>query len=227
MTVIILTACASAGGPQSGNPPISLIPMYGYPEIEKSAAFKKADEEFIKGVVGTEVSREEASKGFAGWGWKLLSNGDAANAMRRFNQSWLLNPNNYQPYWGFGALLLAQRKPSEAATHFEKALSLINEESEKPRLLSDASRAYSVQGAFATDKMMAEGFFGKANSLLDEATKLNPKYGNAYRNWAMSLYYQGNYEKAWDMVKNSRGLAGEELSSDFINMLTKKMPEPK
>ena len=41
ITVIILTACASAGGPQSGNPPISLIPMYGYPEIEKSAALKR------------------------------------------------------------------------------------------------------------------------------------------------------------------------------------------
>jgi Flp pilus assembly protein TadD len=170
----ILAACASAGAPQSGNPPLNLIPMYGYPKIEKSAALKKADDDFIKAVVGTAGSREEVSRGFAGEGWRHLGNGDAANAMRRFNQSWLLNPNNYQPYWGFGALLLAQRKPSEAATHFEKALSLINEESEKPRLLSDASRAYSAQGAFAADKMMAEVFFGKANSLLDEATKLNP-----------------------------------------------------
>jgi len=215
------------GGAQSGNPPLNLIPMYGYPEIEKPEALKKSDEDFIRSVVGTEESREEVSKRFAGEGWRLLSNGDAANAMRRFNQSWLLNPNYYQPYWGFGALLLAQRKPSEAATHFEKALSLINEESEKPRLLSDTSRAYTVQGALATDKMKAEEYFGKANLLLDEAVTLNPKYGNAYRNWAMSLYYQGNYEKAWTMVRNSRGLAGQELSSDFINMLSKQMPEPK
>lgn len=227
VTAIMLTAYASAGGAQSGRPPLNLIPMYGYPDIEKPEALKKVDEDFIKAVVGTERSREEVSKGFAGEGWRLLGNGDAANAMRRFNQSWLLNPNNYQPYWGFGVLLFAQRKPSEAATHFEKALSLINEENEKPRLLSDASRAYSVQGASATDKMKAEELFGKANSLLSEAIKLNPKYGNAYRNWAMSLYYEGNYEKAWDMVKASRGLAGEELASDFINMLSKQMPEPK
>jgi len=227
IAAIVLTAYASAGEAQSGKPPLNLIPMYGYPEAVKTEAHKKSDEDFINSVSGTEGSRAIAAKGFAGEGWKYLSKGDAANAMRRFNQSWLLNPNDCQPYWGFAVVLFAQRKPSEAAIHFEKALSLIDEESEKPRLLSDASRAYSVQGAFATDKIKAKEFFEKANSLLDEAIKLNPKYGSAYRNWAMSLYYEGNYEKAWDMVRNSRGLAGEELSSDFIDMLSKKMPEPK
>jgi tetratricopeptide (TPR) repeat protein len=226
-TAIAVTAYASVGKAQSSNPPLNLLPMYGYPDIEKPAALKKADEEFIKEVVGKEGAREEAGKRFAGEAWRHLSKGDGANAMRRFNQSWLLNPNSYHPYWGFGVLLLALRKPSEAATHFEKALSLIDEEGERPRLLSDASKAYSIQGAQATDKMKAGEFFGTANSLLNEAIKLDPKYGNAYRNWAVSLYYEGNYEKAWEMVKNSRGLGGQELSSDFINMLSEKMPEPK
>jgi tetratricopeptide (TPR) repeat protein len=227
VTAFILTAYACPGGAQSVKPPLNLIPMYGYPDIEKPEALKKVDEDFIKAVVGTDRSREEVSKGFAGEGWRNLSNGDAANAMRRFNQSWLLNPNNYQPYWGFGALLFAQRKPSEAATHYEKALSLINEESEKPRLLSDAARAYSMQGFIATDKMKSEEFFGKANSLFAEAIKLDPQYGNAYRYWAMSLSVEGNYKMAWDIVQKSRALGGDVVSSDFIDALSKKMPEPK
>ena len=226
VTAIILTAYATAGGAQSGQLPLNLIPMYGYPDIEKPEALKKLDEDFIRSVVGTEGSREEVSKSFSGEAWRLLRNGDAANAMRRFNQSWLLNPNNYQPYWGFGALLFAQRKPSQAAMHYEKALSLINEEGEKPRLLNDAARAYSMQGFTATDKMKSEGFFAKANSLFNEAITLDPKYENAYRDWAMSLYLEGNYKTAWDVVKKSRGLGGEPLPSDFIDALSKKMLEP-
>jgi len=37
-----------------------------------------------------------------------MSEGNLDYAMRRYNQSWLLNPNNYQPYWGFGRILLQQ-----------------------------------------------------------------------------------------------------------------------
>jgi tetratricopeptide (TPR) repeat protein len=225
-TAIVLTACASPGGPQGDDSSSNLIPMYGHPAIEKSAAQKKADEDFIKTASGAEGSREKASKAFAAEGWRLLQRGDTASSMRRFNQSWLLNPNDYLPYWGFGALLFAQRKPSDAATHFEKALSLITEGSEKPRLLRDASRAYTAQGAEATDKKKAEEFFGKANLLLDEAITLNPTYGSAYGIWAISLYYEGNYLKAWAMVKQARGLPGADISSAFINMLSKKLPEP-
>jgi len=43
-----LKARVLLGGPQGVDSPANLIPMYGYPEIEKSAAQKKADEDFIK-----------------------------------------------------------------------------------------------------------------------------------------------------------------------------------
>ena len=232
-TAIILSACVSAGGPQSSNPHSNLIPMYGRPEIQISAALKKADEDFIKAVVAAEGSREKASKGFAEEGWRNLINGDAANAMRRFNQSWLLNPNYYQPYQGFGVLLLEKNKAAEAIPHFEKALSLIDEDGEKPRLLSNTARAYSIradsiQGPTATDQILAVEFFEKANSLFSEAIKLDPQFGYAYRAWAVSLYREGKYESAWGMVKKLRELGGSDLPpTDFIDALSEKMPEPK
>ncbi len=225
MTAVILTAFALVGEAQTGNPPLSLIPMYGYPDIEKPAALKKADEDFIKAVVG-ERSREEVSKDFAGEGWRLLRIGDAANAMRRFNQSWLLNPNYYQPYWGFGAILFAQRKAAEAAAHYARALSLIDAEGEKPRLLSDAGRAYSMQGFIAAEKTKSEESFARANSLFKEAMDLDPHYANAYRYWAMSLYLEGNYERAWAIVRKSRDLGDHVMPSDFVDALSRKMPEP-
>ena len=56
-------------------------------------------------MVTNSGSREKASKEFAGKAWLEISKGHEANAMRRFNQAWLLNPKYYQPYWGFGVLL--------------------------------------------------------------------------------------------------------------------------
>ena len=35
-------------------------------------------------------------------------------AIDEFNRAWLLNPKNYQAFWGFGAVLSEQRKLAEA-----------------------------------------------------------------------------------------------------------------
>jgi hypothetical protein len=43
----------------------------------------------------------------------------------------------------------------------------------------------------------------------------------------MSLYVEGNYKMAWDIVRKSRDLGGDVHSSDFIDALSIKMPEPK
>jgi tetratricopeptide (TPR) repeat protein len=228
LAVSLLTACVSTGAVQRTAPPdLSLIPMYGYPEIEKPELLKKVDDDFIKSVVGPNESREEVSKQFAGEGWQYYREGDLSNAMRRFNQAWLLDPNNYLPYWGFGILLFAQRKSSEAIPHLEKALSLLDNEGAKPPLLSDTARAYSSQATRTGDKAKADVLFRKANSMLSEATTLDPKFGKAYRDWAISLFLEGNYKKAWEMVKISRGLPGQELSPTFVKELSSKMPEPK
>ena len=66
VTAIVLTACASPGGPQGGDSQPDPIPMYGFPEVEKSAAQKKADEDFIKTVSVTEGSREKGEQGICG-----------------------------------------------------------------------------------------------------------------------------------------------------------------
>lgn len=232
LVAIMLSACASPfyrSITGADNKPINLIPMYGHPKIEKTAGQKNADDRFIKTVSDNSGSREKASKEFAAEGGKYLQKGDSANAMRRFNQSWLLDPANYLAYWGFGALLLAQDKAAEAASHFDKALSLIDDDRQKPRLLVDSAKAYANQGGalIKTDKVKSEELFGKANSLIEEALKLDPQYGNAYRFGALIYYYQGNYEKAWEIVKRSRALDAYDFRPNFIEALSKEMKKPK
>jgi len=201
--------------------------MYGYPNIEKTTAQKKADKTFIETVTKKSGSREKASIEFAGEAWRNYKAGDYSTAMRRFNQSWLLNPENYFASWGFGSLLFDQGKTDEAIIHYDKALSAIDNDEEKPRLLTDAARAYSKKAFTEADKLKSKEFFRKTNSLYKEALTLDPYYDNAYRDWPRSLYLEGNYKKAWEVIKQSRTLGSREISRDFIDILSKKMPEPK
>ncbi|MCL2076570.1 MAG: hypothetical protein FWH15_09095 [Betaproteobacteria bacterium] len=83
---------------------------------------EKADEDLIAGTSATFGSRENASKMFVERGYKLYNEGKVGMATRRFNQAWLLDPNNPMVYTGFAAVLQAQRKHCEAMSHMEKSL---------------------------------------------------------------------------------------------------------
>lgn len=235
--------------PQSEEIEINLIPMYGYPDIEKNAWQKKMDEQFIRCVVADNSTAQssvstvastptsscpnpfptkaQASNAMANLGWKYLRSGDGATAMKRFNQAWLLNENNYQAFWGFGTLSAMQNKLDKGISYFEKALSLLDNENQRSRLLNDTAEAYSMQGAYQTDKTKSQASFARANALLEEAVKLALQNSNIYITWAISLYREENYPKSWEMVKKARSLSGRTIPPNFIEALTKKMPEPR
>lgn len=97
MSLIAVSGCAT--GPTEQR--IDNIPMYGQPEIPRPDFLKKADEDFIKQATSAIGSREAASKAWYAEAERFMSQGNLDFAMRRYNQSWLLDPNNYQPYWGF------------------------------------------------------------------------------------------------------------------------------
>lgn len=228
LAAVLLSACASPYSSKIGADynPINLIPMYGYPDIEKTEDQKKADDRFIKTFSG---SRKKASKEFASRGWYYLQQGDRATSMQRFNQSWLLEPGYYWPYWGFGVLLKLEGRAADAAPHFDKALSLIeDDDKDKPRLLLDAADAYAIQGRHAriNNKMKSGEFFQKAGSLIDEAITMDPQFDGAFRVGAEIYYDQGNYKKAWELVKKSRTSGSSDIDHKFIEKLSREMQEP-
>ena len=210
--------------------PINTIPMYGYPTITKTKKQEEADEEFIRSVTLEFGSREKASKNFSIWGWTEHTKGNYAEAMKRFNQSWLLDKNYYQPYWGFGAIALVKNKPSEAFPYFEKSLKLIDDEKERPKLLVETARSYAWEGHVLksiNQPIEAEKFLNKAISLIDESLKLDPKNGRAYYFGVQAYRSQGNYKKAWEMVEKARKEANYEFDEKLITTLTKEMSKQK
>ncbi|MEX8496392.1 MAG: hypothetical protein AB3X41_01985 [Leptothrix ochracea] len=210
--------------------PLHLIPMYGDPDLKKSQRLLDADARFIAAVESS-GTRHQGSRGFSAQGWQRLQAGEADVAMRRFNQAWLLDPDDYIPYWGFGALLSARHDFLAAIEHYQKALVLLSASgdlSEKHRLLTDAARAYALQGFEEKEKDpgLAKAHIDQAHAMFSEAIQRVPTYGNAYRTWAVVLYVEGDFARSWQMVKTLRQLGESEPPAAFIEALSTKMTEP-
>ena len=229
LAVFVFSISFSGCGAHQGNSREDTVAMYGQPQIPRSEALKAADEDFIKRTTASYGgSREKASKVWWKEGDRYIGQGKLDAAMMRYNQSWLLNPNNYLPYWGFARVELERDRFDESIEHFEKAIQLCDDQYEKVALLSDAGVAYSFKAAQISQKdKLAERirYFKKANSYFKESADLDPTYGHVWKRWAQSLFREGNYSESWVKIKKAKSL-GVTGIDDFVQALTKAMPEP-
>lgn len=170
-------------------------------------------------------SREKACAAFLNNGFAYYRKDDLANAMRRFNQAWLLNPQSAKVYWGFGTVLHDQGKNCEAMQMIDKALNL------KPPTTQgfypDAGRIITLC-AVSDKTISAEAkakLIERSESLYREAEQIEPDKAYLYDSWATAYYWRGQYPEAWAMVAKVR-LAGGKPSEQFLSLIRAKMPEP-
>ncbi|MDH3806909.1 MAG: hypothetical protein OEU90_15760, partial [Gammaproteobacteria bacterium] len=92
--------------------PVNELPMYG--EYEKTEWQKQVDEQFFDTVLPDfGGDREAAAEQFARIGWNCYYEGKKSTAIKRFNQAWLLHPDNQNALWGF-AVISRERGKMEA-----------------------------------------------------------------------------------------------------------------
>src|SRR5262245_27813468 len=116
--LFLLFSSAGAGDP-SADP--DTLPMFGQPAIPRSEARKKSDESFIRDNTLRFKTRPAGAIVFAAQGWTALRAKQLDLAMQRFNQAWLMNPNYYGAFWGFGAILSQRGQLVEAIEQLESA----------------------------------------------------------------------------------------------------------
>jgi tetratricopeptide (TPR) repeat protein len=203
--------------------------MYGQPGIVRPDFLKKADEDFItKASSGFGGDRKAASDAWAAQADGYMAKGDYDYAMRRYNQAWLLNPDSYKPYWGFGRAMLARGSFEEALPNFEKARLLINDQFQKPALVADTGIAYhNKANNLKNDPQEQSRYFGLANKCFEESTTLDQTYATGWTQWAFSLYFQGRYDEAWEKVKKAQALDPRVVPAEFLKDLGQKKPAPR
>jgi len=192
-----------------------------YPEL------KAGDEKLIQDASTAFGSREKASTAWVDQGFRFYQRDDLAMAMRRFNQAWLLNPNNPEVYWGFASVLHDRRQYCQGLNMVELGLA---KGPIQPGFLPDAALLYTGCGRenTALSPEARRAYYAKADELFAKSLS-EPAVRKEYTllHWARSMYAREDYADAWAKVVEFRRVVGREIDERFLANLRAKMPEPK
>jgi tetratricopeptide (TPR) repeat protein len=206
------------------------LPMYGGPAAfqtsrDQDPALKAADDKLVLDAGARFGSREQAARAFIQSAHGYYGQNQPGMAMRRFNQAWLLNPDNPDVYAGYAAVLNDQGKMCDAMRMMEKVESMPGPD--RPGFLPDTARVTALcavgDASLAPDARAA--LYARADELYRQAETSERDKGYVYYSWATADYWRGDYEGAWRMVARARS-NGAAPNAKFLGMLAAKMPEP-
>lgn len=162
---ILLTAalilCANLACADDRN----LLPKYGgLPETDWQ---KAANAAFISGMdEDYHGDRKKASLDMAMRGWQYLAAGDFDDAMRRFNQAWLLNNKNGTALWGMAAIQASSGKYDDALKLFADAEEFVGSEI---NFSVDYAKAVGKAGVAQKDDALLKDAFDRFERVYQKA----------------------------------------------------------
>lgn len=149
----------------------------------KTKKARKVDTSEIMRVLEKDNARNRDAEKAVDLGFSYFLKRDYVTAMRRFNQAWLLNPNNGDTYHGFALVVFERdRNVEEAEVMFWIAI----------RLGNASSGAYSDFGRF----FILIGRYSDAANILGEGLKIDPEFVDMRRRRAVALMMLRNYDEA-------------------------------
>ena len=198
---------------------INLLPKYG--GMPRNEMQKAADEKFLADAAALfGGDRKKAASQAATRGWTFLRQGDFDTAMRRFNQSWLLDPANGSAIWGMAVYQAQKGKIEDAFALFSEAESLIGEDVD---FQVDYARLQGLVGAQAKDEARLQDAYKRFARVYEKM----PQHVMNLQNWAITLFFVGNYAEAWKKIKEAEATPRREfVDQKFVADLTAKMPRP-
>lgn len=184
------------------NCPANLIPMYE--GVTKNEAMLKADENFLSATNRIAEEKKWTSnqlmERLVAKGWESFHDKqDPITAMKRFNQAWLMYPNNSGVYHGMAIMSLvikgSNQYPhcpyslSRAEILFEKALA---KEAPKPGVYADFGKLLFLQKRFE-----------KAIDVLLTAVEMDPNIPPAYMHLGGSYAILEKYDDACKWLRKA------------------------
>jgi Tfp pilus assembly protein PilF len=157
--------------------PTNEQPFFGF--AAKSTEDKAADEKFVSAIVGATGSREKAFEEITMRGWRAINTGKIREAAVRFNQAFLISPEQSSVYHGFAVVAQFRFNDLDASDElFQVALKQPNPvkalRADYGRLLLIAKRPRDAQ------------------PVLEQAVKDAPDFGDAWTNLAIARFQNGD-----------------------------------
>jgi Tfp pilus assembly protein PilF len=157
--------------------PINQQPFFGF--VVKNPAQQAADESFVKALIQAVGTREKAFDETSKRGWRAISSGNVAEAAERFNQAFLLAPEQSGVYHGFAAV--AQIRFND----FDFADELFKIALKQPNPLKALNADYGRVLLIAKRPR-------EAQPVLEQAVKDTPDFGDAWTNLAWARLQNGD-----------------------------------
>jgi len=199
---------------------ISLLPKYG--NGQKSEQQKEADAVFLSQVDARYPGdRPKAAKDVSERGWQLLRQGNLADAMRRFNQAWMIDPKSVSALWGMAAVSGSSDEGLLAS------LSLFAEAEKLSPDNIDLAVDYAKTIGIAAGVVSNQAMMAEALRRYEAIYKKAPGHTLNLQNWAIADYTSGNYRMAWTHLKLAEATPQRTaIDPAFVKALEAKMLRP-
>lgn len=213
---LVLILCAACTLAQNRE----LLPKYG--SLPKADWQKAADDVFISGMKEDyHGDLKKASDDMAARGWQYLQSGNPSDAMRRFNQAWLLNNSNGTALWGMAAIEADGGKFDESLKLFAEAEQFVGGEI---NFSVDYANAVATAGVKRRNKALLDDAFSR----FERIYQIAPQNTRNLKNWAFTLFSLKRYSEAWAKVKLAEATPDKALlSPQFLEALQSRMPRPR
>jgi tetratricopeptide (TPR) repeat protein len=192
---------------------IRLLPKYG--EVPKTKEQKLADQELIDDYVKQEGNRTTASELLVRLGFNYLYKGDLKTAMYRFNQAWILDPENPNCFWGFGAIYFTFGDYENALKQYDDGLKV---DANSSNILTDKATVFMTKymnNHIDTDYNEALTFFRKSYSI-------NPKNQNTLFKLSVCYFQKKDCENALFFYNECKKLGGRHITKEFTEALNEE-----
>lgn len=197
----------------------NLLPKYG--GLPETAIEKEINAKFISGMdEDYHGDRKKASMDTAMRGWQYLAAGNHEDAMRRFNQAWLLNKKNGTALWGMAAIEASSEKYDDSLKLFTEAEKFVGGEI---NFQVDFAKSLGMAGVKLNDDTLLKYAFNRFEFIYRKA----PQNTLNLQNWAITLSGVGKYSEAWAKVKLAEATPNkDDLDPHFLADLQSRMPRP-
>jgi Tfp pilus assembly protein PilF len=157
--------------------PVNEQPFFGF--VVKDAAQQAADRSFVKAVIEAAGTPEKAFDETTKRGWRAIAAGNAAVAAQRFNQAFLLAPEQSRVYHGFAAVAQIRFRDLDFAEE------LFRIASKQPNPLKTLNADFGRALLIAKRPQDAQ-------PVLEQAVKDAPDFGDAWTNLAWARLQNGD-----------------------------------
>lgn len=191
---------------------IRLYPKFG--DAVKDEAQLAADQALIEDYTKQQGSRRKGSEVLVGLGFNYLYRGDVKTAMYRFNQAWLLDPENENAFWGFASVYFSLKAFDLSLKQLNEGLKLNPKSS---NILTDIGTIHMTYYQEDND----EKEFKKAMAFFTQSYDIDPKNTNTlFKRSAAYLMHQ-DCTNALKYYNECKALGSKLITEEYVASIEK------